>query len=76
MNLCGSVESFILGDKVLFSNSFKGKIEIVQNDYDVENYLSGNFIKVMFFNQNNWKEIVLKQYNDNVNKSIKGKFDI
>lgn len=76
MNLCGSIESFILGDKVLFNNNFNGKIDIDQNDYNVENYLPGNFIKVMFFNQNNWKEIVLKQYNDNVNKSIKGKFDI
>jgi hypothetical protein len=76
MNLCGSIESFILDDKVLFSNNFKGKIEIDQNDYNVENYLPDNFIKIMFFNQNNWREIVLKQYNDNVNKSIKGKFDI
>jgi hypothetical protein len=76
MNFCGSIESFILGDKVLFNNNFKGKIEIDQNDYNAENYLPGNFLKVIFFNQNNWKETVLKQYNDNVNKSIKGKFDI
>jgi hypothetical protein len=55
MSLCGSIESFILGDKVLFDDSFKGKIEI---------------------DHNNWKEIILKQYNDSVNKGIEGKFDI
>jgi hypothetical protein len=76
MNLCCSVESFILDDKVLFNNSFKGKIEIDQNDYNMENYLFDNFIKIIFFNQTNWKEIVLKQYEDNINKTIKGKFDM
>jgi hypothetical protein len=76
MDLCGSIESFILGDKVLFNNSIDGEIEIDQNDYNVENDLPYNFIKVIFFNQDNWKEIVLKQYNDHVNKTIKGKFDI
>jgi hypothetical protein len=72
----GSIESLILNDTVLFKNSFKGKVEIDQNDYNVENYLFGNFIKIIFFNQNNWKEIVLQQYDDNINKSIKGKFDM
>jgi hypothetical protein len=76
MDLCCSVESFILDDKILFNNSFKGKIEIDQNDYNMENYLFDNFIKIIFFNQTNWKEIVLKQYEDNVNKTIKRKFDM
>jgi hypothetical protein len=72
----GSIEGFILNDTVLFKNSFKGKVEIDQNDYNVEDYLFNNFIKIIFFNQNNWKEIVLQQYDDNINKSIKGKFDM
>jgi hypothetical protein len=70
------VESLILDDKVLLKNSFKGKIEIEQNDFNAQNYLFHNFLKVIFFNQNNWKKIVLKQYDDNINSTIKGKFDI
>lgn len=72
----GAIESFILNDVDLIKNSFKGKIEIDKNDYSIDDYLIDNFMKVIFFDQGNWKETVLQQYNDNINTTIKGKFDI